>query len=392
VTKSVSSHIRLQLAVFALVSSSFANIYITQPVLPVLQQEFGVDLVLVSFTVSAVILGIALSNLPFGVLVDRLPIKPIIFVGGLIVACGGITCALTHNIWTLLGARFVQGLFLPALTTCIAAYLAKTLPLDRLKVVMGSYVSAQVLGGLSGRLLGGWIHPPLHWRYAFVSAAVLVLVSMTIAVLSLPRSSIPVRKGGDDVSFISLLKQWELVRIYLCAGGGFFIFSSLFNYLPFRLTAPPFLFTTELVTVLYLVFILGIIMGPVSGQISNRFGSGATLIGGSVVLAVSVILLLLPFITAVVAGLLGLCAGFFSIHTAAVGALNYKLKNGHGRANALYVLFYYVGGWVGITLTGFAYKFGGWKAVVYVCLFLLIVPIMVGIAECKSDRKEVAVV
>ena len=26
---------------------------------------------------------------------------------------------------------------------------------------MGSYVSATVLGGLGGRLLGGWIHPPL---------------------------------------------------------------------------------------------------------------------------------------------------------------------------------------------------------------------------------------
>lgn len=383
-----SSHIRLQLAVFALVSASFANIYITQPVLPVLQNEFSADLVIVSFTVSAVILGITLSNLPFGVLVDRLSIRPIIFTGGLMVALGGIICAMTGNIWLLIGARFFQGLFLPALTTCIAAFLAKTLPLDRLKVVMGSYVSAQVFGGMSGRLLGGWIHPPLHWRYAFVSASVIVLFSMFIAIKNLPRSTMTETKGDDSISFVSLLKRWELVRIYLCAAGGFFIFSSLFNYLPFRLGSSPFQLSTEVITLLYLVFILGAIMGPIAGRISNRFGSGTTLIGGGITLVVSLFLILIPSIAAVVAGLMGLCAGFFTIHTSAVGLLNSRLVSGQGRANALYVLFYYAGGWIGITCCGFAYKHGGWNAVVYLCLFLLLIPLSVGIGELRRERLD----
>jgi MFS transporter, YNFM family, putative membrane transport protein len=51
-----SSSFRLQVIVFALVSASFTNIYITQPVLPVLQVELASDMVLVSLTVSAVIL------------------------------------------------------------------------------------------------------------------------------------------------------------------------------------------------------------------------------------------------------------------------------------------------------------------------------------------------
>ena len=139
---------RLQLIVFALVSAAFTNIYVTQPVLPVLQQEFGADVVTVSFAVSAVVLGIALSNLPFGSLVDRLPIHPIILVGGVCVAAAGVICALTGSLWVLIGARFLQGLFIPSLTTCLAAYLAKSLPAERLNVVMGSYVSATVLGGL----------------------------------------------------------------------------------------------------------------------------------------------------------------------------------------------------------------------------------------------------
>ena len=378
---------RLQFIVFALVSASFTNIYITQPVLPVLQGEFSADMVLVSFTVSAVILGIAISNLPFGFLADRLPIHPIIFTGGVFVAFGGLVCAVSNDLWILIGARFLQGIFIPALTTCLAAYLAKTLPAARLNVVMGSYVSATVLGGLGGRLLGGWIHPPLHWRYAFVTASILILIAMSTALLGLPRTSVDTGQQRNSIGFLVLMKRWELLRIYFCATGSFAIFSSVFNYLPFRLTAPPFNFSTAMTTLFYVVYVVGIFMGPASGKISNRFGSGNTLLGGSVFLGVSLALILLPSISAVVLGLLGICAGFFTIHSAAVGSLNRRIFSGQGQANALYVLFYYMGGWLGITCTGFAFKKGGWNAVIYICAFLLLIPLGAGIGERKSSRR-----
>jgi len=381
------SHLRLQLVVFTLVAASFTNIYLTQPVLPVLQAEFSATTVQVSFTVAAVILGIALANLPFGVLADRLPIQPIILTGGIAVAVAGLICAVTDNLWILIGARFLQGLFIPALTTCIAAYLAKTLPIERLNVVMGAYVSATVVGGLGGRLLGGWIHPPLHWRYAFVSAAALILVATFLALKQLPRQPRTESITREQPHFFSLLKRWELVRIYLAAAGGFFIFSSVFNYLPFRLAAEPFSFSTELITLLYLVYVMGIFMGPLSGRISNRIGSGNTLIGGTLLLGASVALTLLPSITAIILGLLGLCAGFFAVHAAAVGSLNRRLTGGQGRANALYVLFYYVGGWIGITGSGFAYTQWGWQGVILICLLLLILPFMAGIGERRDVRR-----
>ncbi|WP_456385648.1 MFS transporter [Desulfolithobacter sp.] len=385
-----SSSFRLQLTVFALVSASFTNIYITQPVLPVLQSEFGADMVTVSFTVSAVILGIALSNLPFGILADRLPIKPIILTGGVLVALNGIICAITHDLWILIGARFFQGVFLPALTTCLAAYLAKTIRDSRLTVVMGSYVSATVLGGMGGRLLGGWIHPPLHWRYAFVSAAALILVATFTALLTLPSTG-PGKSRLQETtgfSFSALLKRREILHIYFCASGSFAIFSSVFNYLPFRLSAEPFHFSTQSTTMLYLVYIMGIFMGPTAGKISNRFGSGNTLVSGSILLGISLLLILLPSVPAVVTALLGICAGFFTVHAAAVGSLNRKLTSGQGKANALYVLFYYMGGWLGITGAGFAYKHGGWSFVVSTCLFLLLIPLSAGMGERKMNNGQ----
>ncbi|MEX1299269.1 MAG: hypothetical protein AB1Z81_09710, partial [Desulfotignum sp.] len=166
--------------------------------------------------------------------------------------------------------------------------------------------------------------------------------------------------------------------------GGFAIFSSVFNYLPFRLAGAPFHFSTEMTTLLYLVYIVGIFTGPAVGRLSNRFGSGNTLLAGSLLLGGALTLILLPAITAVIFGLLGICAGFFTIHAAAVGALNRKLSSGQGRANAIYVLFYYIGGWVGITGAGFAFKLNGWHALVYVSMLFLVLPVIAGMGERKK--------
>ncbi len=377
--------LKLQLAVFVLVSAAFANIYITQPVLPILQHEFSADIILASLTVSAVILGIAFANLPFGFIADRLDIHPIIFFGSIMVAVSGLVCTFTSNLWILIGARFIQGLFIPALTTCIAAYLSKTLPKKHLNIVMGSYISATVLGGMGGRLLGGWIHPLLHWRYAFISAAILILAAAVTALRVIPRkTNTPFETERiNSLNYFTLIRRRDLLRFYFCAAGSFALFSSIYNYLPFRLTGPLFNLPTHLATMLYLSYIVGIFTGPIAGKLSTRFGIKATLIAGSLIIAASLALLLIPLIFAAICGLIGLCAGFFTIHSTAVGALNQRLDSGQGQANALYVLFYYSGGWIGITVSGFVYTLGGWAAVIGFCAILLVFPLMTGIFESR---------
>src|ERR1700693_695711 len=152
----------MQGVVFALVAGTFMTVYIPQPVLPILTREFGVTPGVASLTVSATVFGIALSNLPFGILGDRFAIRPLVLGGGAIVALASVACALTHEIGVLIAVRFVQGLFIPAMSTCLAAYLSRSLPPHRLTVVMGWYVSATVTGGLGGRLLCGLALPPEH--------------------------------------------------------------------------------------------------------------------------------------------------------------------------------------------------------------------------------------
>ncbi|PIE69091.1 MAG: MFS transporter [Deltaproteobacteria bacterium] len=376
----------LQLAVFLLVSASFTNIYLTQPVLPVLAKEFAANMVHVSFTVSAVLFGITLSNLPFGMLSDRLPIRTLIIVGTSVVAIGGLLAALSTNLPLLIAVRFLQGLFLPALTTCVAAYLARTLSLHRLNVVMGAYVSATVAGGLGGRFLGGWIHPPLHWRWAFVSATGFILAAALLALYWLPKETTVREEAKKTSSYRQLLSNRQLLPLYGCGAGSFALFSSIFNYLPFRLSHTPFALSTEMITLTYSAYVVGIIMGPLAGRCANHFGSGVVISSGVISMALALAALLAPSLIGVLAGLIGLCTGFFAVHAAAVGALNRKLNNSHGRANALYVLFYYTGGWLGITITGLVYRTGNWNALIFTSLLFLLAPLLAGIQEIYGRR------
>ncbi|MFZ2041640.1 MAG: MFS transporter, partial [Desulfobacterales bacterium] len=345
----------LQTLVFALVSASFTTIYLVQPVLPVIRQEFGVDEKQASYTVSAVILGIALANLPFGRLADRYPVKPLIAVGGMVVTLFGLLCAAAHQMALLILFRFVQGLFIPAMTTCLVAYLARSLPAQRLNVIMGSYVAATVAGGLGGRLLGGWIHPPLHWRYAFVTVSVLVSAATLAALVWLPREKRDSAGEARSDGFIALMARPDLLRIFAVAFSAFWIFSALFNYLPFYLAGPGFGASTEVITLMYLAYVTGIVVAPASGKISNRLGNSATIVIGALVLGASLGLTHTPSLWAVSAGLAGVCTGFFAIHAAAAGSMNRSLSGSRGRANSLYILFYYLGGSVGITVSGYGY-------------------------------------
>ena len=381
------SFFTLQTLVFGLVAAAICNVYITQPVLPVIQTEFGVSPSQASYTVSAVILGIALANLPFGWLSDRFPVRRLILVGGVVVAAAGICCAATSNLTVLVAARFVQGLFVPSLTTCLAAYLSANLPLDRLNVVMGSYVSATVAGGLGGRLLGGWIHPPLHWRYAFVTASIFLALATLAAFKWLPEGK-GGEKAGAGEGFLALVSRPVLRRIFLVAFGGFFVFSSIFNYLPFYLSKPPFNASTQVITMMYLSYLIGVFIGPVAGQLSNRIGNGGTMVLGSVVFAGAIGCTFIKSLAAIVVALALVCAGFFAIHAAAAGSLNRQLTSSRGRANSMYVLAYYLGGAVGITLSGYAYSFAGWPGVAALGLLMLAIPFATGMTEWRGTNSK----
>jgi YNFM family putative membrane transporter len=164
----------------------------------------------------------------------------------------------------------------------------------------------------------------------------------------------------------------------------FWVFSALFNYLPFYLAGPAFNASTQRITIMYMAYVLGIVVGPLSGKLSNRMGNGATMVLGAAIWALALAATHIASLWAVVAGLSGVCVGFFAIHSAAAGSLNQKLKSSRGRANSLYVLFYYLGGSAGITVCGFGYQKMGWWGVTGIGMALLVVILAAGWVEIRS--------
>jgi YNFM family putative membrane transporter len=313
-------------------------------------------------------------------------LRPLILTGAAMVALAGVLAALTENFSLLVAARFAQGLFIPALTTCVAAYLANSLPVARLNVAMGAYVSATVVGGLGGRLLGGFLHPPLHWRYAFVSAAVLLIIATLAAAKWLPGVRARPHHPEGALNFRALLASWPVLRMFIVGFGAFWVFSATFNFLPFYMSEPPISASTNLITFLYTAYLIGAVMGPLAGRLANRFGSGRTLVAGALLFGVSLAGLLVPSLPVLVVALLGSCAGFFTTHAAASGALNSRLTSSRGRGNALYILFYYSGGAAGITASGYAWRHGGWLAVLGLNAVVLGIPLVVGLYEMRASR------
>src|SRR5207248_2975514 len=290
----------MQAVVFALVATTFLTMYVTQPVLPVLTAEFGVTPGVASLTVSAVVLGIALANLPFGVLADRVPIGPIVLCGGAVVAAASVTCALTPHIGVLIS--------------------------------------------------------PLRW---------------------LPREPPHTRADHDPAGFLALLAREELLRMFAVGFFAFFVFSSMFNYIPFYLSGAPLHASVRVITLLYLAYLVGIAAGPFSGTLTRRLGTGVTLIAGSALFGLSLALTLVPSLPVIAVSLAGICGGFFVIHSAAVGSLNGRLTGSRGRANSLYVLLYYLGGAAGISASGATYARWGWRGTVALAAVALLVPLSV---------------
>ena len=64
-----------------------------------------------------------------------------------------------------------------------------------------------------------------------------------------------------------------------------------------------------------------------------------------------------------------------------------SLTGSRGRANSLYVLFYYLGGAAGISATGWAYLRAGWHGLVALAIAVLLVPLGVGLYELAQQRR-----
>ena len=349
--------------------SAYADMYITQPVLPLLSREFGASPARASLTVSSVVLAIAVASSFYGPLSDALGRRRVMIGATALRSAATLACAFAPSLGALVALRSVQGALVPGMTAVAVAYAGDRWRGRDLAAAVGGVIGASVVGGLTGRVLGGWIAAQVGWRAAFGAFAAVTAAAALAMARGLPESAPPERRGWGAAyrGMLRHLADPPLVGAFLVGMSLFFGWIGIFTYLPYHLSGPPYGLSTGLVSSVFLVYAAGVVVSPIAGSLSARVPPRRLIGTGLVVAAIGMALALARPLGLVVAGLVVLVLGTFTAQAVAPAFVNTKAREAKGGANALYLTFYYVGGTLGSTVPGLAWQASGWPGVVATC-------------------------
>jgi MFS transporter, YNFM family, putative membrane transport protein len=266
--------------------------------------------------------------------------------------------------------RGLQGFALAGLPAVAVAYLREELHPDVSGRAIGLYVSGTAIGGLSGRLISGFLTELGGWRTALGGAALLAVGCAVAVRLLLPPSRRFTRLARQGPLLRQLAQGFTdpaLLALYgiaaLLMGGNV----AVYNAVTFRLEADPYALSPALAGLVFLAYLLGSASSPTAGALADRFGRRLVVPVAVVVMGVGITLTVPAPLWCVVLGMCVLTTGFFAAHGVASGWVAVRAQLGGravGQATSLYSFWYYVGSSVGGTLAGRAWSDEGWTGVV----------------------------
>ncbi len=365
----------------------YADMYVTQPFLPLLSREFDVPPAKAGLTVSAVVLAIAAASSVYGPLGDRFGRKRVMVAATALLAVPTLLCAFAGSFGALVALRAAQGLLIPGMTAVSVAWVGDEFEPREIGPVVGGLIGASVAGGLASRVVSGAVAAHLGWRAAFAVFAATTVVGCALMAAALPsrRRAAPVDWRGAYAGMLRHLVDRRLLGGFLVGLTVFFGFIGVFTYLPYRLTAAPFHLSTGLVSSVYVTYVAGVVVSPIAGRLSGRVAPERLMAAGLAIAAAGVALTLAPSLALIVAGLVVLCAGMFTAQSIAPSYVNVTAPRAKGGASALYLAFYYVGGTLGASLPGLAWQRWRWPGVVATSLAALVIGLAADLALCRRS-------
>lgn len=375
-------------ALYLATMAVFADMYITQPLLPQLSQDFGVSAATAGLTISAVVLTTALTSGGYGPLSDVLGRRPIMVWGTVLLALSTLACAFAPSFELLVVLRAVQGILVPSVSALAVTYIHEDLGPCDTGAIVGGYVASSVAGGLLGRIVSGVIADTWSWRTNFVLYAAITLVGALALGLTLRRGA--ARRRGDlgrDLvesygSMFAHLRDVRLIGAFIIGFALFFGFIGVFTYLPFYATAAPFNLSTAAVSWLYAPYLAGVIVSPIAGRLSRRVSRRILMAIGIVIAIAGIAASLERNLVAVVISTVVLCAGMFIAQPVAPTFVTATATKAKGSATALYQSFYYLGAVFGSSVPGLAWERWAWPGVVATCILSLVVALLADWSLC----------
>ena len=348
---------------------AFLTLYATQPLLPLLEDLFHASKSAVGWTVSASTLGVAISAPLLGMFTERMNRKRVILVSILLLVVPTCAAATSTSLGWLIFWRWLQGLITPGVFATTIAYITENWPPTAVAPVMSIYVSGTALGGFSGRAITGVMADHAGWRSSFVLLGVISLCGAAFVAWLLPdqpRTRFQGMRPAFSRLFLPMLghlRNPRLLTTYLVGFNVLFSLVGVFTYITFYLAAPPFSLSTAKLSLLFVVYLVGLVATPLAGALLPRVGLRTGITGSILLSLAGVLLTLVPSVVVVVAGLALCCTGVFISQSCATSFLREAAPEA-SRASAvgMYVACYYIGGTVAGVAPSLVWKLGGWMA------------------------------
>lgn len=382
VQSGTSTFRRISIAFFLAGFATFALLYCVQPLLPLFAEHFHVLPATSSLPLSLTLGCLAVSIMIMGALSQQLGRKGLMLTSMVSAAVLNLLASIAPDWSTLLIARALEGVALGGLPAVAMAYLAEEIDPKHLPKAMGIYIAGTSVGAMLGRVGMGSLSEFISWQQAMEVLGVLCLMAAGGFALLLPPSknftkTRHVGLGFHGQTWLGHLKNPALQKVYMlgfCLTG---VFSTVYNYLSFRLFEPPYNMSPFTVSLMFLLFLFGTVASSYTGALTLRFGAKRLLLFSFALTFVGVLITLPGSLFFICVGIAFITVGFFIGHSVASGLVGLSANGNKGHASSLYLLFYYMGaslvGYVG----GWFWHLGQWPGLAALTCLLAMVALVV---------------
>lgn len=382
----------MSFALFAAGLATFALLYSTQALLPAISGDFAVTADTASWTVSAATGALALFVLPLSALSERFGRRTMMTWSLTVAVVVGLLVPFAPDLGWLIALRAVQGAALAGLPASAMAYLAEEVRPKALVAAIGLFVAGNSIGGMSGRVLTGWVAQAWDWRAALAAVGLMGLVCAVVFRLLLPRPR-HFTAGSLRPRVLARTVRGHLSNPLLCrlyAIGALFmtVFGAVYTVIGYRLVDAPFSLPQGVVGSIFLVYLVGTVSSAAAGKLVGRLGRRGALYLAVGTTASGLVLSLLDSITAILLGLVLITAGFFAGHAVASSSVSRTATEGRAQASALYQSMYYLGSSAGGTLGAVAFHSAGWAGTVLLGILAVLGVVSVTLYGSHAARAE----
>ncbi|PVC89190.1 MFS transporter [Streptomyces sp. CS090A] len=385
-------HRKMSFALFAAGVAAFALLYSTQALLPAISASYGVSAGQASWTVSAATGALALCVLPLSALSERFGRRQMMTASLTVAVLVGMLVPFAPSIGWLIALRAVQGAALAGLPASAMAYLAEEVRPKALIAAIGLFVAGNSIGGMSGRILTGWVAQAWGWRAALAAVGLLAVACAVAFHFLIPkaRNFTPGTLNPKALAktVAKHLGNPLLVRLYAIGALFMTVFGAVYTVIGFRLVEEPFSLPQGIVGSIFLVYLVGTVSSAAAGRLVARLGRRGALYLAVSTTAAGLLLSLSQSLAAVLLGLVLITAGFFAGHAVASSSVSRTATTGRAQASALYQSAYYLGSSAGGTLGAVAFHAGGWAATVALGLLAVLGVVSITLYGTRVARAE----